>query len=135
MCVEVVVRYGELGRLALADEYSGYALVFIIFFAASTAIRSGTFVRLSFVTRLLPKKVQEFLSILAYVLGCIVMGFFLQRSCEMVIESVKLGATSLYATYTLLAIPQSLIVVGLVLLEGTLVKLAIKASIDFAANR
>ena len=132
---EVVTRYGGVGRLALANEYSGYALVFIVFIAAATAVRTGTFVRLTFVTRLLPRRVQGILTILSYILGFIVMGFFLWQSCGLFLQSLRLGTTSVYVTYTPLAIPQSFIIVGLVLLELMLIRLAVKAGLDFMAER
>ena len=135
VCTEVVTRYGGLGRLVLANEYSGYALVFIVFIAAANAVRMGTFVRLSFVTRLLPMRVQGILTILTYILGFMAMGVYLWQSCGLLLQSFRLGTTSIYVTYTPLVIPQSFIVVGLVLLELTLLRLAVKASLDFMAER
>ena len=83
----------------------------------------------------MPRRVQDIMNIFAYVLGFVVVGVFLWQAVALFTESLKLGTTSLYATYTPLAIPQGFIIAGLFMLELTLIRLAIKASLDFMAER
>ena len=131
---EVVIRYGQLARFTFADEYSGYLLVFITFLAASNAIRTGTFVRLGFITQLLSKQVKEILNVIAYALGFIVVGFYLWQSYGLFAQSLELQATSIFASNTPLAIPQSFILVGLVMVELTLAVLIIKTCFNLVTN-
>ncbi|GAJ00762.1 unnamed protein product [marine sediment metagenome] len=134
VCVEVISRYSGVGRIAIANEYSGYALVFIVFVAAANAVKTGIFVRVRFFISWLPRRVQGITNIFALVLGSIVVGVFSWRVVALFAQSLKLGATSLYATYTPIAIPQGFIIAGLFMLELMLIRLTIKASLDFMAG-
>jgi len=135
VCAETVVRYCKLFTMAIAEEYTGYALVFITVFAGASALLSGTFIRLRVVLQRLGERTQEMLTTFGYIVGFLVVTIYFWESTRLFLQSVQYHTTSTSYLYTPLAIPQSTMPIGFGVLAITLVVLSIKGIINLTKGR
>ena len=109
---EVAIRYGQLVHITFADELSGYAFAFICFLAAADALREGSFIRLTFITRHLARKVQNVLMVLTYIVGLVVIGILAFQFWGYFKQTLEIGTISTSILRTPLFIPQVFVVIG-----------------------
>ena len=127
---EAINRYGRLSNLTLAEEYTGYLLVFVTALAAGSSFRTGLFPRLEFVLKLLPRKGKEIVNLLGCITGLIVNGIYLKVAWGLFRESLRIHATSWTTLYTPLAIPQAIMVAGFVIFEIVLLGVTVKLALN-----
>ena len=127
---EAINRYGGLSSITLAEEYTGYLLVFVTALAGGSSFRAGLFPRLEFLLKAFPKRVKEILNLLGCITGLLVNGVYLKVAWGLFQESLRLHATSWTTLYTPLAIPQAIMVAGFVIFEIVLLGVTIKMALE-----
>jgi len=116
--VEVFARYVLNRSTLLADEYGGYLFVSISFFGFAHALRSGQFLRVSFVVDLLAPRAKLFLHWIAIAVMTWEVG-------KLVLVSWQFGSVSIQPSSTPLIYPQGMMALGtLVLLIAFLAELS-----------
>ena len=132
---ETINRYGQLSNLTIAEEYTGYILVFVTAFAAGSSFTNNMFPRLTILEEKLPERVRKILILLGLFMGLIVNGIYFWLSWGLFWESVRIGSTSWTNLYTPLCIPQGFMVVGFGLFEIVLLGLIVKRILESSVRR
>lgn len=133
--VEVLTRYLLQAPLSLADEMGGYALVSITFLGLAYTWKQDGHVRVELLTNLLPGRARQglrFVTLLMATAFCIPM---ILGSYELLQDSLLFEARSGSWMRTPLVYPQSLLLIGSVLLFFQLVAEIIKAIRKFQTTR
>lgn len=100
----------------ICDEYTGYFVAGLTFCGGAYALSKGAFLRVDLVYGLFKgrfKKVMDFFNI---VLGIVYMGFLIRFSWRVFYYSWSGNVVSIYTSRTPLAVPQSVMVIGCVLI-------------------
>ena len=129
--VEVLTRYILQSPLSIADEMGGYLLVTITFLGLGYTWKENGHVRVELVTNLLPEKIRtplRFFTLIVATIFCIPM---IAGSYNLIQDSLLFEARSGSWMRTPLVYPQSLLLVGSLLLMLQLVAEVIKAIMAF----
>jgi TRAP-type C4-dicarboxylate transport system permease small subunit len=113
---EVVLRATVNSSTLIASEYSGYALVAMIYLGLGFSFREGAHIRINFLQDKLKPTVQQALNALLSVFAAIVTGIAIMAVWEMVRTSYRRGTVAYTVAETPLYIPQAIILAGLVIL-------------------
>ncbi len=127
--LEVVVRNTGFGSTLIATEYSGYALATMTYLSLAFTFREGAHIRITFVHDRLPRAVRrvvEVLMVAVVAAGTATATLFVW---DMVQTSFQRGTTAYTVVGTPLFIPQSVILVGLVLLFVQLLAYGVSVAI------
>ena len=125
--VEVLTRYLMQAPLSIADELGGYFLVSITFLGLAYTWKESGHVRVELVTNLLPERIRNtirFITLLAATVFCLPM---IAGSYNLLQDSLLFSARSGSWMRTPMVYPQSLLLVGSVLLLMQLISEIIKA--------
>lgn len=106
MNAEVFARYLLGFSILISDEYASYFFIAATMLCMLPALRSGRFIRIEGVLRLLPRGVQAVLELVAGLCGAVVSGVLAWETWSMVQLSYELETTSIQASQTPLFIPQ-----------------------------
>lgn len=133
--VEVLTRYILQSPLSIADEMGGYALVSITFIGLAYTWKEEGHVRVELVTNMLPPRVRQavrFVTLLMAAAFCVPM---ILGCYELLQDSLLFEARSGSWLRTPLVYPQSLLMIGSVLLLLQFVAEIIKAVRGFQTFR
>lgn len=97
-------------------DFSGYLLAAATFLAMAHTLRAGGHVRVTLITRVMPRRLGMLADGAVLVLGLIVAGMVTWFMTALTLESLHYGDTSTGIVPIPLAIPQSVATLGLVLL-------------------
>ncbi len=112
--VEVILRKVFVVSVGGANEFSGYALAISASWAFAYTLLHRGHIRIDAVHRQLPRRVRASLDVLAIACLAIFMAVLSRHAVVVLLNSIKLGATSNTPISTPLWIPQLLWLVGLV---------------------
>lgn len=129
--MEVLTRYVLQSPLSIADELGGYLLVAVSFIGLGYTWKEDGHVRVELITNLLPAKIRRnlrFISLLMATGFCIPM---IAGSYELIQDSLLFEARSGSWMRIPLAYPQSVLLVGSILLLLQFVSEIIKAVLTF----
>lgn len=116
MLSEIVWRAG-LGRsLGVTWELATYCMAAVMFLGAADTLRTGGHVRVGVLLETLPASAARMIDAVATAIALAVAGFVLFAVCDFVLDSYLRGTRSFEPSRVLLWIPQSVMVVGIVLL-------------------
>jgi TRAP-type C4-dicarboxylate transport system permease small subunit len=124
---EVVTRYALNAPLSIADEYGGYMLVGITFVGLAYTWKERGHVSVEIVTNILPPKVRQWVRFITLILATLFCLPLIAGSYEMLQDSLLFGARSGSWLRTPLVYPQSVLLLGSVLLLLQLIAEVIKA--------
>ena len=115
--VEVILRTVAKRSLLIADEYSGYLMAVVVYWGASSAFYSGSFVRVKALFDRFPQKIRKALDMIFYVLFIIFNTFLSYFFFNSVTKILKLGSISSTIARTPLIVPMGFTLVGLLIFE------------------
>ena len=119
--------------LSFSWEYSAYALGMAIFCGAAFTLRSGGHVRVTFMTSAFPRAARA-IELLATTLGLAMSSYVALALSQFAWRSFERGSTSPTIDATPLAIPQSALAVGAILLALAFVARLIRLIINEPAD-
>lgn len=99
-----------------APNYAGYAMAAASFLAFASALNKGAHIRVSIVLNMLPKRARWFLEIWCFGIGTAIAWYFVFYAQKFVFWSWKFNDISQGQDKTPLWIPQSLMLIGAVIL-------------------
>ena len=102
-------------------DFSGFMLAGASFLALAHTLREGGHIRVNLVTQQLPTKIQVVLEFIVLLLSISVIGYALWFMIEMILESYHYSDTSPGIIPIPLAIPQSIVGLGLTILWISLI--------------
>ena len=111
---EVVLRKLFVVSVGGANEYSGYALAIGASWAFGYTLLNRGHIRIDVFHRQLPRRVRTGLDLLSMACLVVFMTVLARHAAAVLLNSIKLGATSNTPISTPLWIPQSLWLIGLV---------------------
>ena len=124
----------------MSDELSGYSLVAILFLGAAQTLQNNGMVRVKILLNRLSKEIKKIIDIPIYILTFVFILILLINLIKFVLVSYQYGQLSGSWLHTPLWIPQSTMVIGLVLILMQLFSEFVDNIIDlknyfFNANR
>jgi TRAP-type C4-dicarboxylate transport system permease small subunit len=132
---EVITRYVLRNPLILADEISGYAMVFIAIVGLAYAMREGSHIRITFVVSNLPVKFSNWLRVFTLFLFLVYSSLAASTSYEFLALTISRGVRSNSWLLTPLVWPRMALPIGFILLGIFLLMELIKAIEDARAGR
>lgn len=114
--VEVVSRYFLNSSTLIADEYGGYALVWICLLGFGEALRTGQFIAVDAFSRRFPPFGRRMSAILGSLIGLAASLLFVYATYRLVTVNFRFGTVSIQPSATPLWIPQLVLPVGFGLL-------------------
>lgn len=128
---EVITRYVMNAPLSIADEYGGFMLVGITFVGLAYTWKERGHVSVEIVTNILPPKIRQGLRFFTLILATIFCFPLIAGSYELLQDSLLFGSRSGSWMKTPLVYPQSVLLVGSILLLLQLIAEIIKAVFAF----
>ena len=129
--VEVIARYVLIAPLSIADEYGGYMLVAVTFVGLGYTWKEGGHVSVEFITNILPPRVKLWLRFFTLIAATAFCWPLIVSSYELLQSSILFGARSGSWLRTPLVYPQSVLLIGSVLLLLQLIAEIMKAIVAF----
>lgn len=128
---EVITRYVMNAPLSIADEYGGFLLVGITFVGLAYTWKERGHVSVEIVTNILPRKIRQGLRFFTLILATLFCFPLIAGSYELLQDSLLFGTRSGSWMKTPLVYPQSVLLLGSVLLLLQLIVEIIKAIFMF----
>jgi len=109
---EILVRTLFHGTLYITEEYSGYLMAAITFFALSFTLREKAHIRMVFLFSVLKGKARRILEVYAYLVGAVFSAILTVTTFIFFWDSVVNQSRSMQISETYLAIPQAVLPLG-----------------------
>ncbi len=129
--VEVITRYLLQSPLSIADEMGGFMLVGITFVGLAYTWKERGHVKVEIITNLLPAVIKRWLRFFTLILATVFCWPMIAGSYELLQDSILFGARSGSWMRTPLVYPQSVLLLGSVLLLLQLIAEIIKSVLEF----
>ncbi|MCX7786624.1 MAG: TRAP transporter small permease [Spirochaetes bacterium] len=113
---EILIRSLFHGTLFITEEYSGYLMAALTFFALSFTLRERAHIRMVFLFSVLKGKARKVLEVYAYLVGALFSAVLTWTTFNFFWDSVVSQSRSMQISETYLAIPQSVLPLGAALL-------------------
>lgn len=110
--VEVVLRYFLNSSTLIADEYGGYALVWICLLGFGQALRSGQFISVDVFSRRFPPAGKRLSAILGSLVGFVASLLLAYATYRLTAVNFRFGSVSIQPSATPLWMPQAILPVG-----------------------
>ena len=118
------------GVLGFVEEYTGYALVFMVYMTLAYSVKRGDHISIDIVANLLPEKTQRMLENIVLFLSLGTVGILIRYALWLWIKSIMYGWKSLTMYPTDLWIPQTFMVLGLIIFFITILLVLVHRFID-----
>ena len=125
----VVVRFAG-GKWTFVEEWVGYLLVFMTYFACAYALRSGGHISVDVVIRLLPKRVRLWMAVFTSLLALVMLGFFTERSISWVSYTWTEETVSNFPSLTPMWIPSMFVVIGIVVFSIAMALYLVRSAVN-----
>jgi len=129
--VEVITRYLLQSPLSIADEMGGFMLVGITFVGLAYTWKERGHVSVEIITNLLPPAVKRWVRFFTLILATVFCWPMIAGSYGLLQDSILFGARSGSWMRTPLVYPQSLLLLGSVLLLLQLIAEILKSVLEF----
>lgn len=113
---EIIARSVFSASLSFAWEYAAYFYASAVFLGAAYTMRTGGHVRVALLRGVLPERGQHIMEIVATAIGALFSVYLASALVQFAFRSYSRGSTSPTIEATPLAIPQSVLAIGAVLL-------------------
>jgi TRAP-type C4-dicarboxylate transport system permease small subunit len=133
--VEVLTRYIMNSPLSIADEIGGYMLVGITFLGLGYTWKEEGHVRVELITNLLPVKIRSILRFFTLLLATIFCIPLIAGSYTLLQDSLLFGTRSGSWMRIPMVYPQSLLLIGSILLLLQMISEILKAILGFTNNK
>ena len=97
------------------EEWSGYLLVLIGYFAMAYVLRRGEHIRVDIVAKRMPKRVRAVVEVFTSLLALAVLGLMIERSINLTLFNWENQFVSQFASHTPLWIPNVFVPLGLII--------------------
>ena len=124
---EVISRYFFNNPIGLSDEFGGYLLVGITMIGLAYTLKEKGHVRVEMVVDRVSLKTRKWMRVISLSLATVFTPFLIFGSYELVAFSHRLGAKSSTWVRTLQEIPQSILIIGTILLFLQLIVMLVQA--------
>ncbi len=131
---EIILRSVFNTSTLIADEYSGYLMLFIVMFGLAYTMKTEGHIRITLVTGRLKEKSFRVLDAIVSGVACVVTCFCFYHAAKMVYDTYSLGMKADSIAETPLFLPQIAVPVGFGLLALELLTRCIE-NIMFIRNR
>ena len=125
--IEVSMRYITGRPPMVADEFGGYLLVGITMIGLAYTLKEKGHVRVEMVVDRVSLKTRKWMRVISLSLATVFTPFLIFGSYELVAFSHRLGAKSSTWVRTLQEIPQSILIIGTILLFLQLIVMLVQA--------
>ena len=125
----VVVRFAG-GKWTFVEEWVGYLLVLMAYFACAYALRSGGHISVTAVVRLLPKGVRLWMTVFTSLLALVMLGFFTERSISWVSYTWTEETVSNFPSLTPMWIPSMFVVIGIVVFSIAMALYLVRSAVN-----
>ncbi|MDO4269513.1 MAG: TRAP transporter small permease [Eubacteriales bacterium] len=102
--IGVIMRYLFNNPLVWQEEMQLSLVIWVVFFGASAAFRTGGHVAIEIIVDSMPAKVRYVVEILGYLVTCVVLLYLLKSSMNLVLQMVTTGRAT-----NILRVPYELI--------------------------
>ena len=126
---EIIVRALFDSTLYITEEYSAYIMVAITFLGLAYTLKEKGHIRMVFLHKFIKGKARNYLDLYAYIVGFIVFALITITTTNFFLDSLTTGSRSMQISKTYLAIPQSLMPLGSLLVSLQLAAEALKTMI------
>ena len=113
------------------EEFSAYLFIAVMYLGLAHTARVGAHINVELVVRLLPRRVRDGLEVLTSIAALALMIIFFRYAWSLFENSLRVGKRSDFVLQTPLWIPQSFIVLGLVLFCLAIAARIVQRLIDF----
>ncbi len=113
---EILVRTLFHGTLYITEEYSGYLMAALTFFALSFTLKEKAHIRMVFLFSVLKGRARKILEVYAYLVGALFSAILTWTTFLFFWDSVVHQSRSMQISETYLAIPQAVLPLGSALL-------------------
>lgn len=110
--LEILVRTMVHGTLYITEEYSGYLMAAITFFALAFTLREKAHIRMVFLFSVLKGKARKMLQVYTCLLGAVFSAILTVTTFVFFWDSVVNQSRSMQISETYLAIPQAVLPLG-----------------------
>lgn len=114
--VDITLRGIFNTSMLIAEEVSAYLFVFVVYFGLAETLKKGRHVKVELITGRIPHKVRRCLNPILAVLALGTLGIVLWRTIIMVCRSYSWGTRIPGPLDTPVYVPQSILVIGILLL-------------------
>lgn len=114
--IEVISRNFFHFSIYIADEYSGYMLIGIVFLGSAFSFRNEGFIAIELFYNRMPTKIKSFMNIVVCGISLVYLFILFWNFQKFTFQSYKFNITSEYITRTPMFIPHSLMAIGAILL-------------------
>lgn len=112
---EVILRKLFNTSTKMCDEYTGYFQATIIFLTLAACLREKRHIRVDLILRALSPAARGMFEIVTYLISLVFVSVAIWAVGKLVVDSFLLKATSYSPANTLLVIPQSVVLIGLII--------------------
>jgi len=114
--VEILSRGLFNASTLICDEYTGYFVAGMTFCGGAYAMSKGAFLRVDILYLLFKGRFKKMIDLFNTIIGLVYVSFLIKFCWSVFSYSLKHRVVSIYTSRTPLAIPQSVMVIGCVLL-------------------
>ncbi|GLQ05890.1 TRAP transporter small permease [Sneathiella chinensis] len=123
---EIVLRSFFASSTYVLDEFVGYGVAIMTFLSFSMALREGTFIRVNLVIANVPPGLRRMIEVLSCALGTAIFSFLAAYLLKIVVRNFERGVVSNSVAEIPLWVPQSLMLVGVMLLVAQFAALTVQ---------
>ncbi len=134
LLLEVLTRYVLRSPISIADEMGGYLLVSITFMGLAFTWKEKGHVRVSLLVSRLPDKIARVLRFITLILATLFTLPLIKACYDLIMDSLLFESRSGSWLRTPLAYPQTILLIGAIMIFLQLVAEIIKATIDKGAT-
>ena len=120
--LNVIVRKVTDFSFIFVEEYSGYALVLIVYFGLAHALRSKKHISMELVFQHLPRRIQSIVAFITTSCCIIILCYLIYKSINYAIFSIQMGVRSDWLSQSILWPFHMLIPIGLLMFLGELIR-------------
>lgn len=130
LLLEVLTRYVLRSPISIADEMGGYLLVCITFMGLAYTWKEKGHVRVSLLVSRLPEKIARVLRFITLILATLFTLPLIKACYDLIMDSLLFESRSGSWLRTPLAYPQTILLIGAIMIFLQLIAEIIKATID-----
>ena len=133
--VEVVARYGFGTSTLIADEYGGYAMVWMTMLGAVHLLRADRHLSMTAIVDRLSPLGRRAAGFVAALIGLVICTVLLYSTAALVLASAKFGTVSIQPSRTALVWPQAILPLGYAVLCAAYLEELIRRAAGLAPRR
>lgn len=110
--IEILIRGLFVKTLYVTEEYTGYLMAGLTYFALGYTLKEDGHIRMTFLLHVLSKRNRILLEIVCFTIGFLFSVLFTSLTFGLFLDSIISGTRAMSISETPLAIPQALLPIG-----------------------